>query len=215
MQTSVYLAFLFIAAVFIVAMFLLTPRKKKTIYVTDERYEAASSQYNSYLFKVQTINDKFTSELAAKQKAIILHQDSFAHQKCAYLVDEWNETSEITQDRLKSARNYINSSQYAMAMSVLSGLDKDIEFMESLLRTLKSVDVETIQMKTTLPRDDIKTTGSSPVSYFDDCKTRDALITRYKALAKVFHPDSKAGNEEIFREIKDQFDAKLQLIPRK
>jgi len=215
MQTSVYIIFLLAVTVLGVALILLSPKKKKPVYVIDENHAAAANQYNTYLDRVRRINDSFAETLSAKQRLVLLNQDAYAHQKCAYLVDEWNETSEIIQSRLNSVRNHIDTGYYAQVPSQLADLDKDIEYMNGLLQTLKGVEIETVKIKMSLPEDKVVSSGSSSVSYFDDCKTREDLITRYKALAKVFHPDSKAGNEAIFREIKEQFDSKLQLIPRK
>lgn len=54
--------------------------------------------------------------------------------------------------------------------------------------------------------------------YFTDCRTAEDVKTRYKELAKRYHPDMPGGDTKIMQEINDEFDrvfARLKNIHRK
>lgn len=208
---------LILGVIFLIPIALcVTPQKEKKIrYVIDEEHQEAANRYNHYAKKIRTLDEKFTNELSLKQKDILLNQDFYAHQQCIYLVSEYNETVDIINERLNSIRNLIDARMFRQSEVQLTDIDDDIQYLNELCNTLKNVSVNNIQMKcekSSFVEREIK--ERQLVSYFDDCKTREELITRYKALAKVFHPDAKAGNEMIFKNIKEEFDKKVQEIPR-
>ncbi|MGL5258571.1 MAG: hypothetical protein ACRC7V_00535 [Lachnospiraceae bacterium] len=52
---------------------------------------------------------------------------------------------------------------------------------------------------------------SEIIDFFAGCETEEDTKKRYKSLCKVYHPDSN-GHEETFKQLQDQYEAKLQLI---
>ena len=49
-------------------------------------------------------------------------------------------------------------------------------------------------------------TPSNDVNYFRGCGDQDSIKARYRALCKVYHPDSGNGDEETFRQITEQYE---------
>lgn len=50
--------------------------------------------------------------------------------------------------------------------------------------------------------------------YFNGCDTPEEMKERYRVLAKQFHPD-RGGNAEDFRELKAQYEKRLQELAAK
>ena len=46
--------------------------------------------------------------------------------------------------------------------------------------------------------------------FFAGCNEREQVEKRYKALAKVFHPDMSTGNEETFKLIKQEYERRIR-----
>lgn len=49
-------------------------------------------------------------------------------------------------------------------------------------------------------------------SFFAGCDTKEKLDKRYKALCKTYHPDSEAGDEETFKRMSDEYEAKKKTM---
>lgn len=46
--------------------------------------------------------------------------------------------------------------------------------------------------------------------YFDGCNNKEEINKRYKALAKVYHPDMATGNENIFKIICEEYEKMIR-----
>lgn len=49
--------------------------------------------------------------------------------------------------------------------------------------------------------------------YFQGCGTKEQLVKRHRQLSKEYHPDSKQGNEEIFKEMNNEYEDIMQKMP--
>lgn len=204
---------LFGALCFFILM--LPKRPKRTKTVVDKVAQDTINMYNNYYERIQDISNLFVNNLNVLQRNIILNQDGYSHQKCVYLVDEFNSTSELLASKLKEAANCINEKQYQHAKVRLQYLDGDIDYLKGLLKTLGEIKIEPHSFDSVFNvSTDTEEEKPATVSYFSDCNNRDELVTRYKALVKVFHPDSKAGNDKIFKAIKDEYDERIILFPK-
>ncbi len=203
---------------FIVLCAIVLPKSNhKPHIMIDETAQIAVNTYNNYCDKIQSISNVFISSLNKIQREIMLNQDGYSHQKCVYLVDEFNTTSDILESKLKEASNCINNKQYRTAIQMLSYLDKELDYLKSLIKTLGEIKIEPHSFDNVFGNTNESISEQEekkPMSYFSDCKSREELITRYRALAKVFHPDAKSGNEKLFREVKEEFDSILPTFPR-
>lgn len=209
------------ASIIFLCLFLSSTRKPQPQLVIDEVTQDVINGYNAHLEQFQTISNDFISHLNKLQREIVLNRDGYSNQKCIYLVDEFNDTSDILTSKFKEIGSLINTKRYKEANQQILYLDDDLDYLKSLLKTLKEIKIEPHSFDSIFnvtnddvkkPEVEFKEKETKYVSYFSDCKNKDDLIVRYKALVKVFHPDSKAGNEAIFKEIKDEFDIKLQEI---
>ena len=43
-------------------------------------------------------------------------------------------------------------------------------------------------------------------SYFEGCNSKEEVEKRYKALAKVFHPDSQTGDNTAFKNLQEAYE---------
>lgn len=53
------------------------------------------------------------------------------------------------------------------------------------------------------------------MQFFSQPYTKENIERQYKVLAKVFHPDTKTGNEELFKKLCEQKESLLKLTNRK
>lgn len=215
------LIILAIVSIIFLCLFLSSIRKPQSELVINVEAQNTINSYNIHLNQCQTISNDFISHLNKLQREIVLNQDGYSNQKCIYLVDEFNDTSDVLTFKFKEIESLINMKRYKEANQQILYLDDDIDYLESLLKTLKEIKIErhSFDFVFNVTNDDVRESEAKTkeketkhVLYFSDCKNKDDLMTRYKALVKVFHPDSKAGNEAIFKEIKDEFDIRLQEI---
>ena len=194
---------LFVPAIVGLLLYLVfTKPNRQIISVPDVRANQTVDTYNKCLQKIQDTTRKFSSILSEKQRSIILSNDGVSHQKCIYLVEEFNKSAEILESRMKNALDFINIKAFDSADSILSDLNDEIKYMDGLIKSLESIEIERDSFKTVF-RPEIQLQRAA--SFFDGCNTKEELITRYKALSKVFHPDAKAGSKEIFQQIQEQY----------
>ncbi len=190
--------------------------RKNVQMVVDKEAQNAIDTYNRYIGKIRKASDRFIQDLDKKQREVILNRDGFANQKCVYLVEEFNKTSDILSTRLSDAKEWIDCRSWSNVYTILADLDKDIEYLDQLRKELEMIQIEPNSFESVFSSEskDSDPVSESTVTYFGDCVTREEATERFRALAKVFHPDAKAGNEAIFRRIKDEYDEQMKQLPQ-
>ncbi len=219
---------IFLSAIALAAMILLIkPRSRKQVIrikVQDPEFQQASQKHNKILTQLSSIDQEFTTNLSALQKKTLLYQDKGAFYQLKSVVTEYNKSMGIIKEKLTDSQRWILEKRYHDSEYTLTYLEKDLEYLKKLKETLKMIsiedhtqsfyrgnkddihstagpDTETTDDKPSVPNDNVHP------SYFEGCQTKEEIQTRYKALARVFHPDNKYGDEGIFRKIKEEYES--------
>ncbi len=211
-ETQMNILFVAIASflLFLIVVVLISKPKKKVTYVANEKLNQVIDIYNTYVERVQSISELFISELNKKQRLIVLQQDGYANQKCMFLVEEFNKSSDTIETRLHECKEHLNNGQSNGIESILADLDDDILNLKTIYKNLCAIKIERNSFDTVFQTQTTETVSS--VSYFSDCDTKEKLSARYKSLVKAFHPDTKSGNEEMFKAIQKEYDEMVQKI---
>ena len=60
--------------------------------------------------------------------------------------------------------------------------------------------------ETTYRKEEHAQKGDTATKFFAGCDTEEKVEARYKSLSRAFHPDSKGGDEEMFKKMKEEYD---------
>lgn len=97
----------------------------------------------------------------------------------------------------------INKGGETVDAEVLEGLIPQIDRIEDLR---KKVEQQVQRMKENQAKMESK--AVTGMNFFSGCDTPEKLEKRYKALCKTYHPDSDAGDEDTFKRMKDEYEAR-------
>ena len=188
-----------IVATFAFVMILLFyhPKKQKQMMQKNSAIEI----YNDAAFTCNRLSNEYSFALRNKQSEIIIANDVQAGKALRDLADDANEELELMADYITRAYECLNKSDVAGMTYCIEHVNDGISRVKAYMTQITSLVVT--DHRRAQKEAEIKIVNQ--VSYFDGCSTREEIETRYKALAKVFHPDAKAGDEETFKSINEQY----------
>ena len=149
--------------------------------------------------------------------------------RCEFCLDYFNRNTDIVSyDKVSKIKIFLQElSQYYKALlsqnsnlSQLNSYGEIINAQKNINRGIKYIDeklavinnglinaLNLINNMATIGNDADNVDNTNKIqSYFYDCSSKEEVIKRYKQLVKVFHPDSNCGNEEIFKNIQNEFE---------
>lgn len=191
--------FIVIAFVIILGFPLLTKNKShKNIYQYESKHNLAVEDF----LKVCKDFDLFENILRNDFSQPIPYKTMYLS-KITALIQEKNKIcndfihlaeqckSEIESKKIKNYSSY--EEQYTSMITRLYEIYEAVSQLEPIMK----VDTENIQ---------VESESINSPSFFSGCHTKEEVAKRYKALVKVYHPDSGVGDEDTFKKIKDEYE---------
>lgn len=173
-----------------------------------------ASIYNSKTSELADIASDFLNLIRNKQSEIILKNDAITMNQLNDFSNEFNYHCESCQDYLKRARDCLDVKDFAGMKYCIKQFDAEMEQIEQIYDYIDLLEVngndffeqknDTFNMaQNTAIKNEFK------MDFFYGCDTKEQINARYRGLAKVFHPDAKSGNTEIFRMLREEYEKEM------
>lgn len=206
---GVYIAIISTFAFVMIALFYHPKRHKQM----KENY-SVTDRYNDLAAACNKLSNEYSFALRNKQSEIIIANDVNAGNTLRNIADDTNDELSCMTDYMSRAYNCLSQKDNAGALYCIENATECKARIESYISHINAIAVvdrrhiyeETHQTE----RLQSETVVTSDGSYFNGCSTKEEIDTRYRALAKVFHPDAKAGDEKTFQNINDQYHTLLK-----
>lgn len=164
---------------------------------------------NDQINKYNNLRGIFALASQEKKEKILDCEDMESLEKLSGIEDAFNEKVDDADSVIEDIRNDLREGRaYPGAYKRLSD---DVTYMESYLNEIKNIIPEkhTHEWGRQAGNSQTGNSGSGDTSdtdYFEGCQTKADLDRRYKALCKVFHPDSTTGDTEAFKNLQRSYE---------
>lgn len=186
---------------FVLILLFYHPKTKKE----EKEQNETINLYNHLIREYNALTLQFISLLREKQMKIILFNDESATKALNLLADDINDEFIAMTEYMTRARDCLNRSDEAGAKYCIEQADLSKIRVSSYLEQLEKYNIVDKRNKV-VKEEKRQRENVEDGSYFNGCLTKEDLDIRYKALVKVFHPDAKAGDEDTFKQIKEQYE---------
>lgn len=199
-----------VAAAFVIIKIL---PKKKTGGGTGNREPHSLQQYisavNEMIDHFNNINSVYSLAAEEKREQILKYEDTEALEKLAGLMDQFSENRNDAGNMINRIKDYLHDGQ--APMNEYHSLGNDITMMEEYLKEIKEItpvrkEHDWNAGRTENVSEPAGEKTSAEDGYFHGCTTEAELAKRYRALCKVFHPDSTTGDTDAFRNLQAAYE---------
>lgn len=208
-KMGVYIAIISTFAFVMIALFYQPKRHKQM----KENY-SVTDRYNDLAVACNKLSNEYSFALRNKQSEIIIANDVNAGNTLRNIVDDANDELSCMTDYMSRAYNCLSQKDNAGSLYCIENAAECKARIESYISHINAIAVvdrrHTYEETHQTERPQSETVVASDGSYFNGCSTKEEIDTRYRALAKVFHPDAKAGDEKTFQNINDQYHSLLK-----
>lgn len=196
---SMYLIIMIILITFGVLLFVKPKPKQQSIDSIDN--------YNDIIKKYNEIINMINIEIIKKRWTIVHANDIAAMNALNKCIENINYLSDTIANYCNRFSDACKNHDMGGANYCLINIRENLVSLSIDLKTIKDIKVSCFtNSNSTKEQPVVKETIVNTVSYFEGCKTKEELDTRYRALAKVFHPDAKSGDETIFVNIQNEYE---------
>ncbi len=184
--------------------------RERELRVLVERLSKLIDRYNRALDGFNVIyNDRI--------KAIRAYNDSDAADEIIDIANTYEENRDEAYNIIERINNgNIQKANIKVVRESLDKCEKNIDAMESSIAFVKDIKPKEHTYRQSHRIEDERqyapAATQAPTSYFAGCETKEQLEKRYRSLVKIYHPDSGAGDEESFKQIKAEYDYKKQRV---
>lgn len=140
---------------------------------------------------------------AAKNKANTVNDVSVL-MKLANINRSFEETAANVKGRLETLLTTTSASAKMQQENLL--VDGLLNDMETFIELVQQLRYECKQEYSTNSHEAPKISTNNSSGYFAGCTTKDDAAKRWRALCKIYHPDSGSGDEETFKIIRKEYD---------
>lgn len=199
-MVSIYLIIFVILITFGVLLFVKPKQKQQsTGNIVDE--------YNNVIKKYNELINMINVEIIKKRWTIVHANDIEAMKALNKCIENINYLSDTIANYCNRFSEAYKNNDMGGANYCLINIRENLVSLSIDLKTIKDIKVSCFtNSNSTKEQPIVKETIINTVSYFEGCKTKEEIDTRYKALAKVFHPDAKSGDETIFVNIQNEYE---------
>lgn len=162
---------------------------------------------NEYIRRYNNLRDVYMLAAQEKREAILKCEDTESMERLGEIMDGFDMSADDAGNIINAIKDSLSDGK--VPMDKYHQLSNDVEMMEQQLQDMKDI-------MPTMHKHDWNAgwqgnagTGDSHTdteSYFHGCTTEDEVNKRYRALCKVFHPDSSTGDTDAFRELQDAYE---------
>lgn len=142
-----------------------------------------------------------------KRELILKCEDTDSLERLADRMDNFDRAAAGAGSGIEEIKDMLHDGK--VPMDLYHSLEDDITFMEQYLKEIKDIEPVKTEHDWDAGTDSAsKETGKedAAASYFSGCATEGELTKRYRALCKVFHPDSTTGDTGTFRNLQDAYE---------
>ena len=175
----------------------------------DWKYYA--SIYNSKISDLADISADYLNLLRNKRSEIIVKNDAITMNQLNDFSEEFNYHCDTCQDYLKRARDCLDVKDFVGMKYCIKQFDEEMNQLEQIYDYIDLLEVNGNSFfgqsdKSNNMSQDSAAKSDFKMDFFYGCETKEQINARYKGLAKVFHPDAKSGNTEIFRILREEYE---------
>lgn len=171
------------------------------------------SQYvnktNELIYQYNDLRNIFTLSAQEKREAILDCEDSESLQNLSEIEKQFNEAADRADGIINDIKDNLKDGHcYPQAYKDLAD---QITFMDSYLKNMKDIIPEKHEHewgRNSFASDEQPQAqgDTSTEDYFQGCNTKEEIDKRYRALCKVFHPDSSTGDTEAFKNLQKSYE---------
>lgn len=169
-----------------------------------------ASLYNEKASDLSDLSADFLNLIHKKHSEVILKNDAITLNQLNDFSEDFNYHCDTCQDYLKRARECLDIKDFAGTKYCLSQLDEELKQMEQIYDFIDLLEVDENNYFGKNAQNDVKQNSAAKndfrMDFFYGCENKEQITARYRGLAKVFHPDSKSGNAEVFRMLKEEYE---------
>lgn len=176
-----------------------------------EKINASIELHNDTLHKWNSVTDKMNMNLDRKKREIILARDAQASSALSNLVREFNVIADDVSNYIMRSSFCIDRKDPTGSLYCTDRIKELIVKALAISNTVEELTVEAFdephvhsQRRSTFDLSHIE------LSFFSGCKSKAEVESRYRSLAKAFHPDNKGGDKTMFEELQRQHETKLK-----
>lgn len=167
-------------------------------------------QTNQYIMQYNNIQDRFNYAMEEKADEIRENHDKAAFDQ--FLKVQMDFRSQVDESALLLDQIKTTLQQGQMGLQLFINFKNSVTMMDALLVQMQNIVPSYHERKQENKWEDTpettKTIGTD-ISFFIGCDTKEKIIKRYRALCKVYHPDSQTGNTEMFKKLKEAYEMEM------
>lgn len=166
---------------------------------------------NELINRYNNMRDVFYLAAQEKREAILKMEDTESIEKLGEIMQNFNMSSDDAENMINAIKDELHEGR--VPMDKYHSLSNDVEMMEQYLSDTKDIIPTRHEHDWDAGYD---TSGPSEKdtddidSYFHGCSSKDEVTKRYRALCKVFHPDSSTGDTDEFRKLQSSYEDALK-----
>lgn len=202
--------YIFVVTVLIITFIIIKLMPKKSSFDSKQPVKSMRQYVDSANESVRKYNDCIQTYMflaSNKYEEILNMHDQTAFEKFNEIKQNFEKHQDEATENINRIQNYID--QGKMDLDAYMWLKDAVTYMEIYVNQIEEIQ----PVKHTKNQIDIyETEGLQKDVYFTGCTTKEEIDKRYRALAKVFHPDNQTGDQNAFNDLQKLYECKLKEI---
>lgn len=162
---------------------------------------------NKLIYQYNLYRESFDFTANEKNNEIINTQDKKAFNEFTNLVSKFTECIQKAEDTITYIKETID--ELKPSLDAYGELEDTLTFMGIYLKNIEDIQCRKKNQKEYKQvQNNMSEKRAEASDFFSGCNTINEVEARYKALAKVFHPDCKTGDNNAFKTLQDAYEAK-------
>lgn len=162
---------------------------------------------NKLIYQYNIYRESFDFVANEKNDEIINTHDKKAFDEFTELVSKFTECIQKAENIITYIKETIE--ELKPSLDAYAELDDTITFMGIYLKNIEDIQCSKKDQKEHKQnQNNMSENQKTTDDFFSGCNTINDVEARYKALAKVFHPDCKTGDNNAFKILQDAYEVK-------
>ncbi|MBR5356693.1 MAG: hypothetical protein IK121_07220 [Lachnospiraceae bacterium] len=168
-----------------------------------DKFNLAIEAHNKAGHMWGTISNDMNDILDKKKREIILKRDGQSSSVLANLVNEFNFIADEVNNYMTRSSTCLDARNIPGSEYCMNALSYCFNKANAIVDTVKNMTITDYTGNIPVGITPSKSTQS--MSLFSGCNTKEEIDARYRSLAKAFHPDSRGGDETMFKELEKEY----------
>ncbi len=175
------------------------------------KINASIEIHNDTLHKWNAVTDKMNVNLDKKKREIIMARDARSSSALSNLVREFNVIADDVSNYIMRSSFCIDHKDPAGSIYCTDRINELITKALAISNTVEEMNITVFdESQTYTQHNSTLDLSHIELSFFSGCKNKAEVESRYRSLAKAFHPDNKGGDKTMFEELQRQHEIKLK-----